>query len=142
VQLDTDAIEIGHDVIIGEADDLISGGGQHCVADFVARGGFVGEMGVAVDLDGELGMVAGEVEDIGAQRDLPAEMETQGTKLAEKLPETTLRLGWIIANGARAAGHLGSTRMIGQAPLPVGPPPTLALPSRGRGRIGALKRQF
>ncbi|MDB5538211.1 MAG: hypothetical protein JWQ65_3086 [Devosia sp.] len=118
MQHDADTIEIGHDVVIGDANDLIAGSNKHGVANLVTRYGLVGEVGVAIDLDGKPGVVAREIEDIGAERDLAAEVETQGAKLAEKLPETALGLGWIVAKGAGAAGHVGGSTRWRAPPTP------------------------
>ena len=78
-----DTIGIGLQVIVGEAEDIQAAGMKVAVARCIALGGGICEVGVAVDLDDETGVEAGEVGDVGAEGDLLAEVVAGGAERTE-----------------------------------------------------------
>jgi hypothetical protein len=86
------------DVVVPEADHVqsgrIYGPGSFLVASLV---GLLGVL-AAVQLDGQLGLVAVEVQDVPAKWMLSAELETAQLLVAEEVPEQLLCVGGLLAH--------------------------------------------
>jgi len=83
-------------VIVGEAENVDASTAHILVASSVAFGA---HMRLAIDLDDEFGMHAGEVGVVGPDRLLPAKVPTIFTKLPEQAPQGALRTGLVVAKG-------------------------------------------
>jgi len=88
-----DSLEILEDFVIPEAEDSETSRSQPAVA-LGVRLAF--EMLTSVDLNEELPWQAGEIDDVGPDGDLPAELRSQDSP-AQLLPEEGLRVGQVAA---------------------------------------------
>jgi len=82
-----DAVEVAHDIVVADAKDPVSLGGDECTAMGIMRDCLIRSMGIAIDLDDETPSVAGEVGIVGPQLDLPAEMVAQRPDFSRGIPQ-------------------------------------------------------
>ena len=98
-----DAAQIGVDVAVPEVEDDEALADEVCVAVGIAGEGVL----AAIGLDYKTGSGAVEVEDIGAKRDLAAELQTVELAGAEGTPKDALGLGLAAAQAAGGGGLPG-----------------------------------
>jgi hypothetical protein len=85
-----DAVGVMHDVVIGEPQHRVPLSTEEGVAPCIPPLRYLCEMRVAVDLDDELGVVAGKIDDERANLRLLAEVVAAGSKRIEYPPHAPL----------------------------------------------------
>jgi hypothetical protein len=100
-----DALGIDGDVAGGDVQDAIAQPHQIGVALPVSSDAGVVEVSGAIDLDDQLGMVAGKVGNVVADGDLAAKVDIEGL---QDVPELPLGSGGIVPQSARLRGAPGS----------------------------------
>jgi hypothetical protein len=95
------AVDVGHDVAVGEAEDLEALHLQVARAAGVVV--LLGGVGVAVDLDGEHRGAAGEIDDVAVDHGLLAELDGFEAPGAEVVPEAAFGGGGVGAHFPGAA---------------------------------------
>src|SRR6185312_8560999 len=98
---DPDTIEVVQDVAIGEAEDIVTGGTEKIVANSIICRGRITAVGIAVCLDNQPRVMAGEVGNILSYRHLPAKVKAEGFQRPQKLPQLALRRGRSGPQGSR-----------------------------------------
>jgi hypothetical protein len=100
-----DAIGIGQDLVIPEAQDAIAQLSQGARALFVFVFVFLQRVLAAIDLNNKALLQAGEVDDIGADRDLLAKMMSVELATAQQRPDFRFRISHLLSKSTGAFQH-------------------------------------
>jgi hypothetical protein len=85
-----DTIEIAHDLAIRHPKDAIAFIADEAIADSVTGDCPIFGMRIAIDLYDQAASVVTEVDIVASDRNLPAEVVTEWSKFAQRIPELCL----------------------------------------------------
>jgi hypothetical protein len=110
------AVEVGGDLPIPKAQDAISFGFQPILARLIPDGDLIPAVVSAIELDNQHRRETGEIGDVWANRDLPAEVRAVDRHIVQSAPELALGTGCVRAQPLRGrsakAGQAGAATIL------------------------------
>ena len=107
------AVEVGDNVPVPDAHDLIAFGGEPARATFVMGKSLRPGMLTAIDLDYQQPLQADEIDDEGSQRMLPAKFQAVELPAPQSPPQQALGIGHRSAQASRTfVGHRGTLAVV------------------------------